>query len=56
MRYIKKFLIFLENITNIKKLKDWNIKYIHNLSHDLNDRLKRTNITDFNSILLIIIK
>jgi len=55
MRYIKRFLLFLESVTNTKKIKDWFINYLHNKTHDLNDRIKRTNINNFDSILVDII-
>ena len=35
MRYIKRFLLSLESVTNTKKIKDWFINYLYNKTHDL---------------------
>jgi len=46
MKIIKKFILFLESISFINKMNDWNIDYNQNTGHDLNVKIKRTDLTD----------
>ena len=53
MRYLKFFREILETITTYSKYNNWNIRFNHSRSHDLDDKIKRTGLSekDFPSIL-----
>lgn len=51
MKYIKHILLFIESITNTKYLLNWDISYNHSRDHDLDEKIKRTDIKDFNILL-----
>lgn len=53
MRVLKYFKQLFENITNFKTIDDWEVVYNHYQGHDLNDKIKRTDLNDneFNSLL-----
>jgi hypothetical protein len=46
MRFLKYFYQIFESIFNINKIYDWTITYNHGVGHDINDRLKRTELTE----------
>lgn len=57
MKFIKRFLLFLEGISNNKSINGWVIKYNHNKSHDLDDKLsKRTNVKTEKEFIYILEK
>ena len=57
MIFLRYFKQLFENITNFSRINDWEIVYNHYQEHDLNDKIKRTdlNVDEFNSLLSKII-
>jgi len=58
MKYLKNIIAFFESITSYNKLKSWTITFNHYVSHDLDDKMRRTQLTetDFPKVLEEIIK
>jgi hypothetical protein len=57
LRFLKYFKQLFENITNFNRVDDWEIVYNHYQGHDLNDKIKRTDLNEnkFNLLLSKII-
>ena len=51
MKYIRNFLLFLESVTNTNHLLKWIINYNHSKNHDLDLKIKRTGISNFDLTL-----